>query len=349
MDIPHGPADLSPGWLTGALRETGTIQEASVLSFQADALSQDKGVTGQLARLTLEVDFQEEGAPRTLIAKFPIPRLNLGREVLFYQQIADQIEMRTPRCYYADDKQMDASVLLLEDLAPARSGGTNTLHDLPKVEHAVRELARMHAAWWEDPRLEAMDWLRRLDGAHFELTMKPLWDPFLQQAGNRLPDREAIGRLRSNTAYVIDHIWGQPPRTLLHGDFQSDNLFFATPQGGVPFAVIDWQGVGHGRGTYDVAFYLCRGAPPQERRAIEMRLLEIYHTALVESGVQGYTLDQCIDDYRLSMLSILARTGVIIGRYLHEFPQLKHRFLDVCLPRSWAAVSDLHAVQLLPA
>jgi hypothetical protein len=48
------------------------------------------------------------------------------------------------------------------------------------------------------------------------------------------------------------------------------------------------------------------------------------------------------------MLFILARTGYIIGRYLHVFPQLQHRFLDVCLPREWAAVVGLDAVALLP-
>jgi len=77
-----------------------------------------------------------------------------------------------------------------------------------------------------------------------------------------------------------------------------------------------------------------------------MRLLETYHTTLGENGVQGCTFDQCVDDYRLSMLFTLARTGVLIGRQLSALHQ--RRFVDVLLPRADAAVIDLNAVELLP-
>ena len=172
------------------------------------------------------------------------------------------------------------------------------------------------------------------------------WDPFLQRAGHRVPDRQVIDRLHKHFASVADRLYRQPPRTLLHGDYQPNNLFFATPQGGVPFAVIDWQLLSHGCGVLEVAFLLCRGAPLEERRAVEMGLLETYHTTLVENGVQGYTSEQCFDDYRLSMLSNLIRTVSMIGGRLSPIHQ--HRFLDIYLPRIYAAVTDLDAVELLP-
>ena len=41
----------------------------------------------------------------------------------FYQQLADDLPMRTPDVHYADlDDEGDRFVLLLEDLAPARPG-----------------------------------------------------------------------------------------------------------------------------------------------------------------------------------------------------------------------------------
>jgi len=70
--------------------------------------------------------------------------------------------------------------------------------------------------------------------------VKLTWDPFLQLAGHRLPDREAIERLRRHIAYVTDQLYGIPPRTFRHDDDQPNNLFFAMPQGGIPFTVIDW-------------------------------------------------------------------------------------------------------------
>jgi aminoglycoside/choline kinase family phosphotransferase len=300
-------------------------------------------------RLALEYDLPDERAPQTLVAKFPRPspgRPNWrGREILFYEQFADQIEMPVPRCYFVDADQ-GYSVLLLEDLTPARNGDPITRATLSNAELAVRELARFHATWWEDPRLERMAWLARFDGARLERMMAGRWDPFLRRAGHRVPNRHVIDRLQKHFASIADRLYCEPPRTLLHGDYQPNNLFFATPQGGNPFTVIDWQLLSHGCGVLEVAFLLCRGTPLDERREIEMRLLGTYHTTLVENGVRAYTFEQCFDDYRLSMLSSLIRTVSMIGGRLSPIHQ--PRFLDIFLPRIYAAVIDLDAVDLLP-
>jgi aminoglycoside phosphotransferase (APT) family kinase protein len=254
--------------------------------------------------------------------------------------------MPTPRCYYCDANELGNAVLLLQDLAPARSGDITTRDNLAQAECAIRELARFHAVWWADPRLDEMDWLMRLNGGQAEQIMKPRWEPFLERAGDKIPDKKVIECLQRNGAYVTDWIYSQSPLTLLHNDYQADNLFFATSEGGVPFAVIDWQMLAPGRGAYDVSFYLCRGAPPQERRAIEMGMLEIYHSTLVENGVQGYTFEQCLNDYRLSALYTIARLGYPISYSLS--PEHKQLYLDVWLPQTYAAVIDLDAVALLP-
>lgn len=357
MQIPRGPQELTPQWLTCALRQTSTIREAAVLSLQASALAADAGVSGQRLRLTPEYDVEESGAPQTLIAKLSasdpamrnaIHRMgSYGREVWFYQQIAEQIELPTPRCYHANADDAGWSVLLLEDLAPARCGNPVTRDKLSQAELAIRQLARFHAHWWESPHLDAMDRLMRFDGAQVAQMMQPGWDAFFQRAGGRLPDQAAIERICGHVADIYDRIYGQPPRTLMHNDYQSNNLFFATPQGGVPFAVIDWQAMSLGRGAYDVAFYLVRSAPTEDRRAIEMGLLEAYHATLVENGVQAYTLKQCVDDYRLSTLYVLARLGTTIGQSALS-PYQKRLYPDTWLPRIWTAISDLNALDLLP-
>ena len=46
-----------------------------------------------------------------------------AHEVRFYQELAQQTELPTPVCYYSDiDLETGWHVLLLEDLAPARTG-----------------------------------------------------------------------------------------------------------------------------------------------------------------------------------------------------------------------------------
>ena len=131
LKIPNGPDELTTQWLTDALRQSDTIKETAVTSFDASILGEGAGFMGQLAQVTLHYDRPEADAPRSLIAKFPsdIPEnRDVGnvfrfyeRETRFYQEIANEVELRTPRCYYSNmDVEADEYVLLLEDLAPAR-------------------------------------------------------------------------------------------------------------------------------------------------------------------------------------------------------------------------------------
>lgn len=161
MKIPIGPRDLTPEWLTEALREDGAINRVSVTSVATRVIGDEEGQTGtgQLARLHLTYDRAEADPPQSLIAKLssPDPMLRAEyhalelyeREVRFYQELADQVALRTPRCHYSVlDRETGLCVLLLEDLAPIRSGGENyALCSLEEAELAVAQIAKFHASW----------------------------------------------------------------------------------------------------------------------------------------------------------------------------------------------------------
>ncbi|HLB23413.1 MAG TPA: hypothetical protein VJP07_04915, partial [Dehalococcoidia bacterium] len=134
LQIPTSPQELTPEWLTHALRQTGTITGAKVHSFDMKTgIQEGTGFMGELARIRPKYDRPEDGAPQSLIAKMPatapenreVPEFFrfYEREVRFYEQIAETVELRTPRCYYSAFEPASGDyVLLLEDLAPARVG-----------------------------------------------------------------------------------------------------------------------------------------------------------------------------------------------------------------------------------
>ncbi|MEN8182277.1 MAG: hypothetical protein ABFS46_07040, partial [Myxococcota bacterium] len=210
MTIPAGPEGLTAEWLTQALRSGGALRRAAVVSFEASPVF-GQGLFGQLARLRLEYDAEEAGAPRSLIAKLssatPEMRqrtntiLAYQREVRFYQRLADRTPLRTPACYYGDvDPETGLHVLLLEDLAPACSGSATAGCSSAQAELAVRQIARLHAAWWGGPELEEIDWLIDIDPdpALLSAAHDRWWPEFLKRAGHVLPEPlEEIGeRLR---------------------------------------------------------------------------------------------------------------------------------------------------------
>ena len=102
-----------------------------------EIIGEGVGVLGQLARFRLQYDKPEDGAPASLVGKFPAAMqenrdlANLfrfyEREVRFYERIADEVELRTPKRYYSHfDDETNDFVLLIEDMHPARCGNQVT-------------------------------------------------------------------------------------------------------------------------------------------------------------------------------------------------------------------------------
>ena len=79
---------------------------------------------------------------------------------------------------------------------------------------------------------------------------------------------------------------------------------------------------------------------------MEAELLPEYHALLVANGVQGYTLEDCRYDYRVSMLEYLPR--VMLGASMAEADRLA-KYQEIQLPRLQAAVLDNDIADLLPS
>ncbi len=365
MTLPRNPTDLTSEWLTSALRETGTIKEAQVTSFELDPdIAAGAGFMGQLARVELGYDRAEAGAPTSLIAKFPTyaPEnraiADMFRmyetETRFYEEIAPDVELRTPRRYYSA-RAADSTdfILLMEDLAPAKVGDQVAGCPAEHAELAVRELAKFHATWWENPKLSKLDWVWafnnpiRVGGA--QASYAGAWEPFKKTWSKQVPaDVLAMGeRFQARIPALVDR-FVEHPVTISHGDYRLDNLFFATPEGGDPLAVVDWQIISLGKGMFDVAYFVAGAVPAEERRVIEMDLLRMYHGILVERGVKGYDFDQLLLDYRLGALFCWQYAVVILGTLDAANERGLALFTDV-LRRFVSAIVDLKAIELMPA
>lgn len=364
MEIPTGPQALTAEWLTDVLRKSGTISQAKVNSFEIEARSDEQGITGQLVRLILSYDSHEEDAPQSLMAKFPATdaatrntfRGHYIREVRFYKELAPKVKLRTPRCYLSaldmqsGDAETPKFVLLLEDLAPAKSGDWVAGCTLEQAELAIRQIAEFHAAWWDSPELSKMTWLLRPSPASFAQSQKRYkrqWNPFLKKITGRFPDKLlAVGERVGEHYISIMQQLQEPPQTVIHNDYQLGNLFLAAPESSSPLVVIDWQTLAIGLGVFDVACLLGGNIAPQDRRAREMDLLRLYHSILMDNGVQNYAFDQCFNHYRLCMLRLLIRYVLVVGGD-HLTTEQEQMFCNAIVPRYIAAVLDLNAQEIL--
>ena len=154
---------------------------------------------------------------------------------------------------------------------------------------------------------------------------------------------EPLARRR---AEIRRHVFGSSPATLIHRDYQLDNLVFGGPRGGKPFAVLDWQMVSRGRGTWDAAYFLSESLTIENRRSAGADLLRLYWQELGDQGVGRYSFDQCLLDYRYCLLQRLGALVSTIAAMPFSEEQLRLH-VDVLLPRTLAALEDAHALELL--
>jgi thiamine kinase-like enzyme len=365
LSIPRTPGDLTAEWLTAALRDTKTITKSSVTSLEVEPdIAAGKGFMGQLARVKVRYDQPEPNAPASIIGKFPTygPEnryvADLFRmyetETRFYEEVAGNVELRTPRRYYSA-RAADSTdfILLIEDLAPAQVGDQVAGCARAHAELAIRELAKFHATWWESPKLKDLDWVWAFNhpvrSAAAQGAYAQSWEAFKHVWSKKVPAPvlEMGEKFHDAIPKLLDRL-AAPPVTISHGDYRLDNLFFATPEGGDPLAVVDWQIISLGRGMFDFAYFMSGAVTPADRRAMEMDLLHIYHDTITERGVKGYDFDECMMDYRLAALFCWQYAVIILGSLDVANERGLALFNDV-LERFVAAITDLKTIELLPA
>ena len=360
VKLPTGPQELSAEWITSALRETGTISDSAVTGFDYEIIGEGVGVLGQLARVQLRYDSREEDAPASLVGKFPASvqenrdLANLfrfyEREVRFYERIAEEVELRTPKRYYSHfDEDTNDFVLLIEDMAPARCGNQVEGCSREAARATVLNLAPFHATWWDKVDTPHLDWIPYANDPiqHFaESSYNDGWETFTRNFGDRLPPRAmAIAeRFRTKIIAMLDAL-ANSPITIAHGDLRYDNLFFGADG---EMAVADWQIIVRARGTYDVAYFMSQSVDPADRKASEMDIVRSYHETLLEHGVKGYGVDQCFDDYRSAAMFCLVYP-VVSGGNLDLANERGVALVTAMLDRSVATILDLDCDEMIPA
>ncbi len=360
-NVPRSPEEITPAWLTLALRENGVLRDAGVTSLRTQGIGAGAGFLGQLAKVSVEYDRPEPGAPRSMI--FKIPTLDPGgrevsnlfrfyeREINFYRDIAPDMRIRTPKCYYSFmDIPGDNYVLILEDLNPARFGDEVQSCPVADAERAITALAECQKPWWQHPRLDTMDWMPYVNAPvhqSAEQSYNEAWEPFVQAFGDQIPAKVMPVAERMKT-HIIDllNIFEAPPRTIIHGDYRLDNIFFDHPDGS-PVAAIDWQISSRGRGVFDVAYFMASCLEPDVRRANEQRLLRLWYDTVTDGGSKDYTWDEALLNYRQGVLYTNIYTVIGIAT-LDAANERGSALFDKWLTRRTSAIEDLDCAEVMP-
>jgi hypothetical protein len=278
--------------------------------------------SGQVGmNLRVRLESADPDVPAVVVVKLaspdPVSRAtgmslrNYEREVKFYREIAETVDVRVPRCHFADWHPDGGDIMLvLEDMAPAEQGDQILGCGPDDAVAAVAELARLHGPRWDDPALHEVDWLQRRAATADADQLAGLYGMLLPGFLASLGDAVDAGTDGRGTAFLEElgrripaYVSGlAEPWTVTHGDYRLDNLLFGEEPGRPRCTVVDWQTPGHGCGAVDLAYFVGAGLLPPERREMERDLVDRWR-----AGVEayGHTLDPgAVDrDYRRGAVS----------------------------------------------
>ena len=362
--IPITPEEITPEWLTHALRESEILVKATVESVDIEAVGEGRGALSQIVRLNITYDHYETHAPESLIAKLslPDPEMRKARtsiyanEIHFYRELANRMNLYTPRLYFSAMRDEEGLfILLLEDLSALHPIGQTGCW-VEETKCAVTHLTLLHAQFWGDPHLKRLEWLSDWNPVVYEGQWQAFktrteehWTVFKDKMGHRLSAQiMKIGdHLAEYLVYVTRQL-EQLPRTLIHGDFDPNNLLFGAVDGPTPIAVIDWQFLEYAPGVLDMSRFLSDALSPQDLTEHETMLLENYHAGLMENGVEGYDFDQCLRAYRLSVLKQFCHAVSFASR-LDSVDENARRRLESIIHSKLTIVDRSNIEELLPS
>ena len=318
------PDKVTPEWLTLVLRHAG--YDVDVKSVNARQIG-----TGQMGRCflyTLELE-GDERAPTSLVGKFnstnPATLDMAGEagvyasEVGFYRDLAADLPISTPRCYFADiDQEKRNFSLILEDMSPASQGDQMEGCSISVIREAVSALAAMHAATWNGELLQDLAWLQSLQPQQedFYTQQQSVTPEFLRRFAHRLEPEVVtlIERMADNCQNLVTCL-AEQPRALTHWDYRADNLLINEQQQPPAVTAVDWQTVMLGAPLQDVAYLIGASLKTSVRREHEQALVTDYYNNVIEKGVTGYSLEQCRRGYQLgsfSGLTMAVRASIIV-------------------------------------
>jgi Ecdysteroid kinase-like family len=284
------------------------VQDVTIISDRPTLIS-------RITRVRLTYDDPASALSGSLIVKTGLPERpetewgNGHQEVAFYRDVAPSLPAGlVPRCFAAH--YTDATTpwhLVLEDLTETHAVATEW--PLPPSEaqcrKILRALGRLHAAWWDDPRLGVTigTWLDDAAMNRFIQQLIGHFAVFADHLGGELSGERRTFYERLITALPQLHKRYHDARniTLAHGDAHVWNCFLPR-NGSNDVRWFDWDGWRIRVPTSDLAYMIAVHWYPERRQRLERALLDHYHAALLENGVRSYNRTDMQDDYRLSVL-----------------------------------------------
>ena len=338
---------ITPSWLTERFRKNGYLSDGFVEDVQIGEEFESTAAFLTPLKITYSGDVEVGLHCNIILKRYREDWFGGGLdESIFYNDIAARISSPpTVRRYDFDfDRSSRQCYFLFEDASDT--------HDIepPKGEaftidlykQIIDEVLKFHAGWWNAPELLGEDFMRASGGPlrmiqastadvvkdHCRLWREEEFLRFASKFSDELSQEMHGLVLKSVEEWerlYLERIGRGSGLTLLHGDLHKYNIFYPKDSSRNALYFSDWETYKRGLGTYDLC-YLVSDEEPDRRRSLEEGLLRYYYNGLLEGGVSGYDWNDCLYDYRLSVIANLF--PALVWKRFSTFEARMGQFLD---------------------
>ena len=359
LKFPKRVEDLSADLLTQALadmRPGVEVEDFSVI----ETINCESGFASTADRVVLDLHYREgtsQGLPSRVLLKTMLiaphaPGVMYAAEVRFYRELSPTLKIEAPQAYAGvADEPSGQFGILMEDLSLRDVVFPNATMEisLDQVHSVLRNLAIIHAQYWESPRLaDDLAWLCTPAGGgvnDFFKEILPLIQGHLDAGPWRQEMLEPLGRsaesLFTDMLRIQETALEHGPRTLLHGDTHLGNTYLV-PDGTV--GLLDFQLTMQGCFSRDLTYFLMTALDTERRRQHEADLIRFYLDELRSRGVSN--APSFDDAWLLHRQSAL--WGLVIGWMTCPTENYGRKITEANLQRLIAAVDDLDALNVVP-
>lgn len=319
IDIPRNIKQVTPLWLTEALRSSGVLDSLSEVTVISEVpLKTSAGQSGWYADLIVEYSPRTQSAPRRMFLKgmksnsdlFSNALANFFRhELIFYSKVAPLTQVRVPEFYFGEvAHDSSAAILALEALDSSTIGSMVDGLSVTDLRLLLQQLAGLHGRWWNSSEMDSFNWPKD----QFRLAAENHYAPKLRNVLERIKTESpellspSATELAETLVDRIPEVWSyhqSTPRSLLQNDAGVNNVAFEKVNGSKRAIMFDWL-CAPGPVAWDVGLAICVSLIDSDVPHIP-QLSRDYASMIRESGVT-LSDDEALHIVRVGSLSAFA-------------------------------------------
>ena len=351
-NIPSAMSEVTDQWLIEKISGHPDFANKAIKSIERKTVGEGIGQVGEFNQVMVET---EGGEQTKLFLKLRAPIEGMHavalrykmyeKEVRFYNELAAQTDVRTPKVIYADYEPETENVALLMEYMDGWTSPdqlTGASHD--QTIAAIKQLTAINAPFWG--RTADLPWLPTMQTDYMQLTigdMQACKDIFWERFGGVLPvDEKDYALIIDQWPAVLDGLC-EGTLTFTHYDYRVENIFFSADASEV--AVIDWQLIAALRAGWDLTYLLSTNILTEQRRANEQQYIDLYLHHMAAQGVQ-YDESELRQDMKWSLLG-LCSIAVIGGANFDAANERSFELFKQISVRLFEAIADHDAISVI--